>query len=211
MARLTNLVRRCPFTLLMLAVLIAAGIYGQSHIGSLNVGIHRQLSHSPRLMLEGHLHRPLTSLFFTAGGWSFYRSLLMFAASVGWAEHVHGTRRTVLTFFGIHLATLLIMAFAIALPLSMLATLRGELLFNARDVGPSAGYYGCLGLMIAGLCCWKRNAAASLITLVLLVRLTSSTMHLTEAGRMMSADLAHLIAFPLGLLCHRISRKESAS
>lgn len=211
MARLTNLVLRCPFTLLMLAVLIAAGISGQSHIGSLNVDIHRQLGHSPRLMFEGHLHRPVTSLYFTAGGWSFYRSLLMFAASVGWAEHDHGTRRAALAFFGIHLATLLIMAIAIALSLSMLATLRGELLFNVRDVEPSGGNYGCLGVMIAGLCCWKRNAAASIITLVLLVRLTSSTMHLPEAGRMMSADLAHLIAFPLGLLCHRISQEESAS
>lgn len=206
MTRLTDILRRGPFTLLMLAALIVAGIYGQTHLGLLDTGVHRAVGHSPRLMFDGHLHRPFTSLFFTAGGWRFYCSLLMFAAAVGWVESVYGTRRALLTFFGIHLATLLLSAIAIAVPLSWLETHRGELLFDACDVGPSAGYYGCLGLVIAGLGSRLRNIIVAAVTLTLFLRLGWSTMHLSEEGRMMSADLAHLVAFPVGLLSHRLLR-----
>ncbi|MCA9124422.1 MAG: hypothetical protein H6822_18565 [Planctomycetaceae bacterium] len=115
-----------------------------------------------------------------------------------------------IAFVGVHVATLLLMAIAVALPLSIVEAHRGELLFHARDVGPSAGYYGCLGLVVAGLSSRTRNVLIPAITLILLLRLTWSTMHLPEEGRMMSADLAHLIAFPLGLLSRRI-RSEAGT
>jgi hypothetical protein len=202
--------KRCPFTLLMLVVLVGAGIYGQSHVGLLDAELHHQVGHSPRLLFGGHWHRLLTSLVFTAGGWRFYSSLALLATAVGCVEFVYGTRRAMLTFFGIHFATLLFVAGAIAWPLSMLETLHGELLFDARDVGPSAGYYGCLGLFVAGLSSRKREAIVAAIALLLILRLISSSLQLAEEGRVMSADLAHLVAFPLGVLSPRLLRNSGA-
>ena len=109
-----------------------------------------------------------------------------------------------LTFFGIHLTILLILAVGVALPLAQLELHRGQLLLDARDVGPSAGYYGCLVLAVAGLCSRKRGVIFFAITFVLALRLTWSTIHIPEAGRLMSADLAHLVAFPVGWLSHRL-------
>ena len=206
---MSTTLRRYPFTLLMLTLLIGAGIYGRSHVGPLDVAVHRRVGHSPRLLFDGHWHRPFTSLFFTAGGRRFYISLAMLAVSVGSVELVHGTRRAATTFFGIHFATLLFIAVSIALPLSMLKTHFGELLFDARDVGPSAGYYGCLGLAVAGLSSRNRQASVVAILLILLLRLAWSTLHLPEEGRVMSADLAHLIAFPMGLLSYGLPQTAS--
>ncbi len=196
--RMQVTIRRCPFTLLMLTVLIVAGVYGQSHLGSLDAELHRQMGSSVRHLVEGQLHRLFTSIMFTAGGGRFYASLMMFAVSVGWVELAYGTRRACLTFFGVHLLTQLVLTVGIAFPLVVLQSRYGPLLFEARDVGPSAGYYGCLGLAIASLSVGKRNGIFIAIAGVLLCRLVWSTMRLPEEGRMMSADLAHLIAFPLG-------------
>lgn len=118
--------RRLPFTLLMVALLIAAGVYGRAHVGALDADVHRHVGYSARLLFDGHPHRLFTSVFFTAGGHRFYASLLMLGGAVGWVEFTHGTRRAVLTFFGIHLATLLLLAVAIAWPLALLDTHRGE-------------------------------------------------------------------------------------
>ena len=172
---MTAILRRCPFTLLMVAALVVAGIYGKTHVGSLDAGVGRQVGYSVRLLFDGHLHRLITSVFFTAGGWRFYSSLVMLAGSVGWIEFVYGTRRTWLTFFGIHLATLLFLAIGVALPLALLETHRGQLLLDARDVGPSAGYYGCLGLAVAVLSSRKREGVLTGIILVLALRLTWRT------------------------------------
>ncbi len=203
--RMLFIPKQCPFTLLMLMALIVAGIYGRTHVGSLDVDVRHRVGYSPRLLLNGHLHRPFTSVLFTAGGWRFYASLLMVALTVGWIECSHGTRRALLTFFGVHLLTLLILGVGVALPLVLLGTHRGTLLFDAQDVGPSAGYYGCLGLAVAGLPGRKRKKIVFAVLAVLLLRLVWSTAHIPEEGRTMSADLAHLTAFPLGLLCYRLN------
>lgn len=195
-----SVLRRIPFTLVLLVALIGAGIYGRAHEGMLDAELHHQVGHSPRLLFDGHWQRLFTSLLFTAGGWRFYTSLVMLTFAVGWAEFAFGTRGAALTFFGVHLATLLIMAVVVAWSLSWLETEHGRLLLDARDVGPSAGYYGCLGLVVASLSPSKRRAIAAGILLLLVVRLVWSTIQLSAEGREMSADVAHLIAFPLGFV-----------
>lgn len=52
-----QLTTRLPFTLIMLLVLIAAGIYGRSHVGLLDDSVHRSAGYSMRLMFEGEVHR----------------------------------------------------------------------------------------------------------------------------------------------------------
>ncbi len=73
----------------MFAMLVVAGIYGQTHIGPLDAAVHEQVGSSTRALLEGQLYRLITSVLFTAGGGRFYASLLMFAGAVGWAELVY--------------------------------------------------------------------------------------------------------------------------
>jgi hypothetical protein len=105
-----------------------------------------------------------------------------------------------MTFVGTHLATLLLMSVGIATLFAMIETHRGSLLWEVKDVGPSAGYYGCLGLAIAGLSPGLRLSVFAAIMVVLMSRLAWSPFHLPENGHVMSADIAHLIAFPLGAL-----------
>jgi hypothetical protein len=194
---------RIPFTLCMLATLVAAGLYGGSHVGPLDHEVHRAVGYSTQLVFEGHWQRVMTSLLFTAGGWHFYASLLMLAACVGWVEYHNGVLLVVAVFLGIHLLTLLLEGFAIALPLAAAGLNHGEMLFRARDVGPSAGYYGCLGFAVATSTVKWRPRIASLLLGLLFLRLTWSAYHLHSEGVALSADMAHVVSFPLGLLAGR--------
>lgn len=194
---------RLPFTVSMLVALVMLGIYGQTHVGPLDVDVHQSAGYSTELLFAGHLHRLLTSLFFTAGGSRFYASLIMFAGAVGWVEWFHGTRRAACIFFGVHLLTLLIVSIAITYPLAALETVQGHLLYSARDVGPSAGYYGCLGFAIAGWADHRRPYVASCVVFLMLMRLAWSGLHLPATAHTLDADLAHAVAFPLGFAIGR--------
>ncbi|WP_186775935.1 hypothetical protein [Rubripirellula reticaptiva] len=183
----------------MLIILIGAGIYGRSHVGLLNENVHRTAGYSMRLMIEGQVHRAFTSLFFTAGGWRFYSSIVMFAVAVGYVEGCFGPLRAIATFFAVHLATLAVMTIGVMVASVISETHRGNLLWCVQDVGPSAGYYGCVGLAFATMASQMRWPLVVAIIVVLCLRATWSFIHLPEDGRMLSADLAHLIAFPLGI------------
>ena len=196
-------VARIPFTIILLMVLIVAGIYGRTHMGPIDERVHGDFGHSPQLLWAGGVYRLITSPLLTAGGVRFYASLFMLGIAVGWAELQFGFWKTLLVFVGIHLTTLLIMFGGIALALSLIESHRGHLLWYARDVGPSAGYYGCLGLAITSLSPQIRTVALVTIISILAIRLGWSAYHLPEEGRVLSADIAHLIAFPLGTLLWR--------
>ena len=77
---------RLPFTIAMMVLLVGLGIFTQTHIGEIDPEIRSGAGVSTHLLLDGQLHRILTSVFFTAGGWRFYSSLLMFAGAVGYVE-----------------------------------------------------------------------------------------------------------------------------
>ncbi len=82
--------------------------------------MHQHVAYSPRLLLDGHVHRLFTSVFFTAGGPMFYMSLAMLVAAVGWTEWFYGTGKALVVFWGVHLLTLLVGSLVISLPLSAL-------------------------------------------------------------------------------------------
>ncbi len=88
------------------------------------------------------------------------------------------------------------MPYLTRLSVEFVATVRGS-------ATSSAGYYGCLGLAIAAISPGLRIGMVITILAVLTIRLSWSSLHLPEEGRVMSADIAHLIAFPLGLLAYR--------
>jgi hypothetical protein len=124
----------------------------------------------------------------------------MLAFNVGTTEWLFGTRRTFVLFWASHLLTLLIQSLLLAIPLHQLGAWWGTLLAAQHDVGPSAGYYGCLGAIcrqFPGK--WRRWVIAG-VSVSLIARLTISLVR--DAGDVeltIAADLAHLIAFPIGL------------
>ncbi len=191
----------------MLFAVGCAGIYGGSHLGLTDDEVYRVAGYSIRQAMEGELQRAVTSLFFTAGGWRFYSSMAMLAIALGFVELNYGTQRAVTTFLAIHVVTLLIMAVAVLSCHSLAPTLHSHLLFHAKDVGPSAGYYGCLGLAVARLTGTQRIAAVAAVGFVLLVRACHSAIHMPEEGRVLAADLAHLIAYPLGIASSRFGKR----
>ncbi len=188
----------------MVVALISAGVYGQTHLGPLDAETHLRVGHSAHSLWEGQWSRVVTSVLFTANGWHFYCSLAMMAGAISWVELTRGTWIAIGTFVSIHVITLLVMSIGIATSMALVESHRGNLLWYTKDVGPSAGYYGCLGLAITSLqpqWFWPTLVA---IMLILLARIGWSSYHLVDEGRLMSADIAHLIAFPLGLLLSRI-------
>jgi hypothetical protein len=71
-------------------------------------------------------------------------------------------------------------------------------LFWVRDVGPSAGYFGCLGLACARLSFPWRWVSTGIV-IVLLFGAFFFPASSSEVGFVkISADFAHLLAFPLG-------------
>jgi hypothetical protein len=130
--------------------------------------------------------------------------------AVGVAEWLAGTRQAALTFWGVHLATLLVQSLPIVVPLHALGSSLGAALYLARDAGPSAGSFGCLGLACARLprpWCWADGGLvlAGLGTVFLVAWFTG------QDTVVVSADMAHLLAFPLGWFSALIGGRQGVA
>jgi membrane associated rhomboid family serine protease len=193
-----GIIRRVPFTMVMLVVIAAVGLTTATHLDRLQPSLLRRFGFAPFHLHTGDLVRLLTSAFLTLGGWSFYGSLAMIAVCVGLAEKRVGTWRTGLTFWGIHLATLLIQSLLLAISARHLDVLWVKLVQIEHDVGPSAGYYGCLGLVCQKQSEPRRRWLLAIIGGILLSRLIWSALS-PHRHNSLAADIAHLIAFPLGV------------
>ncbi len=198
-----------PFTLVLLMVIGCGGVYFGSHVGATDSHVHQVAGYSIQLVIEGELQRAVTSLFITDGGWRFYSSMVMLAVCVGFVEATRGTLRALLTFFSVHFATLLALACIILCFHALVPTLPSHLLLHTRDVGPSAGYYGCLGLAITSAKPAWRAPIISIILIALSLRAAHSFAFLPEQVQTFEADLAHLIAFPLGIASSRLPHPAS--
>ncbi|QDU92532.1 rhomboid family intramembrane serine protease [Lignipirellula cremea] len=193
-----QILRQFPATWLLAAAMIVGAVISQSHYQELAETWLAALGFSPQHLIKGDAHRLFTSLFLTAGGARFYASLLMLVLIVGAAERRHPSLTVALVFLGVHLTTLLALSL-LALAMDWRGSYYGELLAEARDVGPSAGYYGCLGLALHGLPQRYRSLVAGAACLMLVIRLLYAIAFLPEEGRQLNADVAHLIALALGL------------
>ena len=197
-----------PFTLLMCGILIAVALWTRTHAGPLDSDTRHSVGFSALHLPRGDWGKLFSSVFFTVGGVAFYASLAMLALGVGAAERSFGTWRTVALYWGIHLVTLVSTSLLITLPLRAFENYRGTLIAEAVDVGPSAGYYGCLGAA-----CWMlpmrwRLIVVAGVVFILAARLTWSLVAIPDHGRAIAADLAHIIAFPLGILTAGVWLKQ---
>lgn len=184
----------------MALLLTGAAVLSGSHAGPLHPDLRHMFGFAPQHLPAMHWHRLFTSVFLTSGGTTFYQTLAMLVGCVAWCEWLVGTRKTLLIFWGTHVATLAAIFSPMALTAASLGFAWAQLLVHAADVGPSAGYYACLGVAVSHLPATKRRALVTALLTILVVRLALSIMTTPDHGRQMAADLAHLIAFPMGTL-----------
>jgi hypothetical protein len=195
-----TLLRRIPFTLVMLSALLLAGMLTGTYFSQITHHWLNRLGFAPNDLWYWRLERMFTSAIITSGGKVFWEALLFTAFAVGLAEWMTSTGRAAATFWGIHLLALVMLSLIISLSLHQLRAFGLEVSEVARDVGPSAGYFACLGLASARLKQpWQWLTGAVLLVAFVLAFFMPAPVG--ESSKIkFSADLAHLLAFPLGWL-----------
>ena len=192
-----TILRRFPFTLTMLALLGLTAIWTHTQAAAISAKWLDRLGFAPFDLLTLDLGRLFTSALVTGGRRSFWEALGMVTFAVGLSEWLMGPRRATLTFWGVHFSTLLIESLVVALPMHWFGMALGSLVALSRDVGPSAGYFGALGVVSAHLKYpWNLVSGG-----IILVALEFALLHISgnnNLGLEVSADIAHIIAFPLG-------------
>ncbi|MBX3050463.1 MAG: hypothetical protein KF753_03245 [Caldilineaceae bacterium] len=193
-----------PFTLLLLLILATVAVLTNSHASDLSARWQGRLGVSARDIWRARWPRIFTAALVTKGGWVFGEALVMSALAVGVAEWMTSARRAAATFWGVHLLTFLAEAILIIWPLHRLGRKTSTALAATRDVGPSAGYFGALGLIVARLARpWRALAGTAIFAILVaafFVPVRPDGSGQTQAEPKLFADLAHLIAFPLGWL-----------
>jgi hypothetical protein len=203
-----RILKRFPFTITMVVVVAAIGIATATHLERLEPELLKRFGFAPFHLPKGELLRLLTSAFLTVGGRSFYRSLTMLALCLGLAEYRCGTWRTMLAFWGVHLATLALVSLLLAFPLKDFDAVWRKLLAAEHDVGPSAGYYGCLGFVCQKWPGKQRTWLYAIIGGVLVARLVWGALSPRIPHAPLGADIAHLLAFPMGIALGRFVLKR---
>ncbi len=186
--------RRLWFTSASLGALVVVGSLTDTYRSDLARRVLRVWGWAPADFAVGELYRIVTSALVTHGGVVFWTGLALVLGMVGVTEWRRGTLRTALTFWGGHVTTLLLMA-SVAYVHLQIDPETAEIWSGVRDVGPSAGAFSCLGLLAADLP--KRQGqilGVGVITMLLVDAMLVPGPTIVET----SADLAHLIAFPLG-------------
>lgn len=198
MLRIHTYLARIPFTLVMLFGLLMAALFTNTYFEQITRHWLNRTGFAPNDLWYWRLERLFTSAIVTSGGKVFWEALLFTAFTVGLAEWINGWKRAAATFWGVHLLTLILMSLIISLSLHQLRAMGTEASEVARDVGPSAGYFACLGLVSARLKRpWQWISGITLFAIFVSAFFTPSA--LGESAKVkFSADLAHLLAFPLG-------------
>jgi len=135
----------------------------------------------------------------------FWEALFFVAFAVGLAEWMTGWKRTAATFWGAHLTALVLLSLIFAWAAHQLPNIGLEAVILARDVGHSAGYFACLGLVSARLKHpWHWISSVVLLSIFVMAPFLPPGPKETAEVKL-SADLAHLLAFSLGWLSGRIA------
>jgi hypothetical protein len=196
--RVAKFSRRLPFTIFMIILLCLVAWWTNSYYHELAEIWVNRLGFAPRDFWFFRWERLILSALVTSGGISFWFALGMVAFTSGVAEWMTSSLRAGLTFWGVHLVTLIIESLLFMLPLHRLGFSQARALFFLRDVGPSAGYIGSLGLITTFLPKpWRWVAFGAILIFLIIVVFIPPVTGETYAVKL-SADLAHLIAFPLG-------------
>jgi len=199
-SKLGSSLKRVPFTLAILFLLTLVAWLTDTQSGQLSAAWLNRLGFAPRDLLLLNWERLVTSALVTNGGRVFWEAIGMIALATGTSEWLTSSRRAGFTFWCVHLVTLLTLALILAYPLHWAGFSIGSALVVARDVGPSAGYFGSLGLVSSRLPGRWRWLGFGLVWIGLLVVLINSPLGAAGEVVLLSANLAHALAFPLGFI-----------
>lgn len=189
-----------PFTLVMMAGLILFAVFTNTYFEQITRHWLNRIGFAPRDFWYLRFERMFTSALVTSGGKVFWQALLLVGLFVGMAEWITGTKRATITFWGIHLLTLVLLSLIVSLTLHQLRDFGLAASEFERDVGPSAGYFACLGLVSAQLKRPWNWVSGIFLFLIFAMYIFLPSGAGKGAAMKFSADLAHLLAFPLGWL-----------
>lgn len=199
--------RRIPFTLAMLAAIVIVALLTDTQVAPLRRHLLDTLGFAPRDMIGPRWATLFTSALVTYGGWTLAGVLFMVAACVGSAESRAGTRAAALTFWGVHVLMLVTLAFLLRPPGLEPPSFATPLLPLPRDVGPSAGYFACLGLRIAHVRSRTTRRLAGLAVLAALgIALFLPSAASVDWRTERIADLIHVASFGIGWSLHALLR-----
>ncbi|MCA9236512.1 MAG: rhomboid family intramembrane serine protease [Planctomycetales bacterium] len=202
--------RQVPFTICLVIAVVAIAVGTGTHLGELGPDWLEHWGFAPQDLHRGDWRRIVSSVILTVGGWNFYAAVAMICTCVGAAERRFGTLATMAIFVSVHIATLILEDAAAVFPLRRLGHPLGDLLHVARDVGPSAGYYGCLGAVLAAIASPRRRwLMLAAVATLLGCRLIWSALSVDSAVDSLPADIAHVIALPAGAIWGVMLRRRA--
>jgi hypothetical protein len=199
-----------PFTLVMMAGLILFAIFTNTYFDRITRHWINRVGFSPRDLWYLRFERMFTSALVTSGGKVFWQALLLVGLFVGLAEWLTGTKRATTTFWGVHLLTLVLLSLIVSLAFHQLRDFGLAASEFERDVGPSAGYFACLGLLSAQIKRPWNWVSGMLLFIMFAVYMFLPPGEGERAAMKFSADFAHLLAFPLGWLSSFLFTKRHA-
>jgi hypothetical protein len=206
--RVESLGLRVPFTLATVGMIALAGWLTNTATGEeLGSQAITRLGFAPADTASFDLVRAVTSAFVTTSPVSFWTAIVATTVFAGLLEWRQGSLRAAIAFWGTHLITITLSSALIA-PLHLAGDATARLLFLARDVGPSAGYVGCLGYLLFGLGGRLRLIALGLGVAVLLAVLAVTMRSVASRPAEMSAALSHLLALPIGFGLGALTSKK---
>ncbi len=191
--------RRIPFALALIA---AIGVVALTTSGPGFTSRPDEVAHwgfALHDLWTGRFWSIVTAAFFMHRPYLFPVTAVFVLASAGVHEWRSGTRRALGVFWVGDIASTLLLALLLVLPLHMSGTDIGATLAHADDVGMSGGGFACLGAWMIGLRGRWRWAAIGAVVAFLAVDLFSPSD--------MEADLLHMVAFPLGMALDRGARR----
>jgi hypothetical protein len=177
------------------ALVVAALITG-TVVGTLPRYVLQRIGFAPRDLWGMDLLRLFTSALVTHGRGIFASALVLTMVSVGAVERRYGTVIAAISFWAAHVWTLVVTSTVAAWGHEGILSQLGLALVSVRDVGPSAGYFGTIGVALWSVRSVRVRGVAWVALVAWLVADLGGLIRLGPALRQeASADFAHLIAF----------------
>jgi lysylphosphatidylglycerol synthetase-like protein (DUF2156 family) len=140
---------RLPFTASLLAVMLlanwASGSLTHSVAGS---GLLEHVGYGVEPLRHGQFDTLLTSIPFALYPWMLATIAFLVLIGIAPFEMLAGWKRAAVVFFVSQIGGYLLAALLVSWPLAALGVGWGRYLASARDVGPSAGAFGCLAALV---------------------------------------------------------------